>query len=455
VGEGAVAPATAARSTVARLVRRLPTLPLAGLAALSLAARAAPALAATTEVTATVAGGALSITTNASSLYAFSLDGSDQSASQPLTLYPSDQTGTGDGWDVTVSSTPLETSGGSVASSSWSLSLNGSTTSASATTALVASDYGSGTYTLPSGNTAAYPVVVPGISGGTPTPATVYSAQAGSGLGDFQVPLDLWLSVPADASSGTYTATLTWTIAQGPSQAYADTVEASSPAAFWQLDEASGTTAADSSGNGYAGTYEGSYVLAAATAPTGTPSVDLNGGYVSTPYALPSSVDAVTYEAWVDTTEVNPSGNNGMTIVAPQGANTLGLSLGGPGPVSGSATGGDLCFWYWDEPIGRLAEACSGSAINDGHWHFVVAEYSGTNGAFSLYVDGAQVPTWAPNGISTTAVGPLSVPGQVQLGTSPDPGVITDGTYTGELADVAIYAGLLSASQIQQQYTAG
>ena len=423
---------------------------------------AASATAATTNVSTDLTGGPLSIAVAQQSLaYGFTLDGQDQSQADAVGLEPSDLTGTGDGWAVTVSSTPLDSASGQAVPSTWGLGLNGSSTSPSATTGLSASGDGSGTYTLPSANTATYPLSVPGVHGSTnPTPATVYTAAAGSGMGSFSIPAYLWLSAPANASSGTYSATLTWTISQGPSPAYADAVEASSPAAFWQLDEASGTTAADSSGNGYAGTYEGSYTLAAATAPTGAHSVDLTGGYVSTPFTLPSSVNAVTYEAWVKTTELATSGN-GIVIIAPQGTTTLALSLGSPGPVLGGygnpygsgARGGDLCFWYWDQPAGNLAQVCSDSAINDGNWHFVVAEYSGASGALTLYVDGTQDPTWTVNGVGSTVAGPLSVPGQVQLGNSPAAS-ITGGTYTGDLADVAIYNTDLSPSQIQQQYAA-
>ena len=181
------------------------------------AAFAAPA--ATTNVSTDLAGGALSIAVAQQSLaYGFTLDGQDQSQADAVGLEPSDLTGTGDGWSVTVSSTPLESASGQVVPSTWSLGLNGSTSSPSATAGLSASDDGSGTYTLPSGNTATYPVAVPGVHGSTnPTPATVYTAAAGSGMGSFSVPADLWLSAPANASSGTYTATLTWTISQGPS----------------------------------------------------------------------------------------------------------------------------------------------------------------------------------------------------------------------------------------------
>jgi len=198
----------------------LPT--LAALGALVAAAAPAMAQSATSTVTTNLSGGQLSISASASASYSFSLAGTDQSQVTTVDLAPDDDTGTGDGWSISVSATPLETSGGTIISSAWQVGLNGSTTSASATTALVASANGTGTYTPPSGNTATYPLAVPGVYGGpSPTPATVYTAAAGSGLGNFAIPVELWVTVPANALAGTYTSTVTWTIAAGPTSSTA------------------------------------------------------------------------------------------------------------------------------------------------------------------------------------------------------------------------------------------
>jgi hypothetical protein len=95
--------------------------------------------------------------------------------------------------------------------------VNGSNSSTTATTAPVVSDNGSGTYTAPSGNTATYPLAVPGVYGATnPTPATVFTAAAGSGEGDFALASYVWQNVPANALAGSYSATFTWTVSSGP-----------------------------------------------------------------------------------------------------------------------------------------------------------------------------------------------------------------------------------------------
>lgn len=62
---------------------------------------------------------------------------------------------------------------------------------------------------------------------------------------------------------------------------YASEVLADSPFGYWHLDETSGTTATDSSGNGNHGTYTGTLALGAESLIGGTgASVTLGGGYV-------------------------------------------------------------------------------------------------------------------------------------------------------------------------------
>lgn len=177
----------------------------------------------TTPVSADITGGTLSISAPSSLSYSATLDGSNQSLSQPAVIGANDNTGTGDGWDVTVVSTPLETSATTpvVIPSGWTVQVNGSSSSASSTTAPAASDNApsgsTGSYTAPSGNTATYPLAVPGVHGASsPTPASVYTAAAGSGMGDFNLAADVWQGIPANALAGSYSATFTWAIAVGP-----------------------------------------------------------------------------------------------------------------------------------------------------------------------------------------------------------------------------------------------
>lgn len=202
---------------------------LAGLAGLTLAGAmillpAGAASAATSgiqAVTADVTSGSLSITAPTAISGSVTLSGSDNYVDTNLSVNANDNTGTGNGWGVTVVSSPLEfTPSGAtkatVAGSGWSLVVEGLD---SANQPLI-SPTGSGTYTLPS-DTTDLPnngQAVPGIHGATsPTPATVFSAEAGTGMGDFS--LTEWetiLTVPANAIAGNYSGTVTWAITSGP-----------------------------------------------------------------------------------------------------------------------------------------------------------------------------------------------------------------------------------------------
>lgn len=172
-------------------------------------------------VEADVTGGALSITAPPLLTFAVTLNGGNESTvqSERQAVSVNDDTGTGAGWHVTVISTALETSATTpvVVPSSWTVTLNGSTSSATATTAPAVFNNGGGTNTAPSGNTATYPLTIPGVHGASsPTPAVVYTAAAGSGMGNFDINADFWQNIPADALAGGYRSTLTWSVVAGP-----------------------------------------------------------------------------------------------------------------------------------------------------------------------------------------------------------------------------------------------
>jgi len=188
---------------------------------------AAPAAFAATSgtqaISATVNAGTLAITPPGAFSYSETLDGSDTYADFPLSVGADDNTGSGNGWHITVVSTPLEfTASGAtsptIVSSAWQLYV-ACATGATSPCGPTATANGSGTYTLPTGNYVNYPTDIPGIHGTSksPTPAVVYSDEAGAGMGDFT--LSSWeevLFIPANAIAGPYTSTVTWAIVSGP-----------------------------------------------------------------------------------------------------------------------------------------------------------------------------------------------------------------------------------------------
>ena len=170
----------------------------------------------------TISTGTLSLTAPASLTWTIRLSGAFQSV---VDLLPADQqftvndgTGSGAGWNITVSATTF-TTGSSALANLGTFGLTGSLTSSTANNAPSATCVTS--CTLPTDSVSGYPVAI--TTAASPTPVKVYGALAGTGLGAIIVggstaanPLGWWLSVPATALSGTYTSTVTVSVASGP-----------------------------------------------------------------------------------------------------------------------------------------------------------------------------------------------------------------------------------------------
>ncbi len=144
--------------------------------------------------------GSLSVCAPATASVSVTLNGTDQTPSYAPALTVADTTGTGAGWNLTISSTQFTTGGATPKTLS---------TTASTVTGV--------TFTCPGGgctnptNTVTYPVTVP--TSGT---AKFFNAAVGTGLGTFTVTPTVQVSVPANSFAGTYTSTLTIAVVSGP-----------------------------------------------------------------------------------------------------------------------------------------------------------------------------------------------------------------------------------------------
>ncbi len=160
--------------------------------------------AANVTATATVNAGSLSMTTSAAPSTSVTLNGTDQTPTFTIPMTAKDETGSGTGWNLTITSTQFSTGGGSPHTLS---------TSASTITGVSAS-CAQGTCTNPTASIS-YPLGVPAAAV-APTAVKFYDSAANTGMGDFTVTPTVQVSILANSFAGTYTSTVTLAVVSGP-----------------------------------------------------------------------------------------------------------------------------------------------------------------------------------------------------------------------------------------------
>jgi hypothetical protein len=169
--------------------------------------------------------GTLNLTSPASLTWAGTLTGVNQSlvdviaGDQQYTV--NDATGSGSGWHVSTSATTF-TNGSHTFPDSGTFVTTGSVSSITATTSPSATCSGAvGSCTLPT-NTTTYPVAIT-TAAAAPTPVLSYDTAVNTGLGQIVIggstatnPVGWWVNVPASASAGSYTSTITMAVISGP-----------------------------------------------------------------------------------------------------------------------------------------------------------------------------------------------------------------------------------------------
>lgn len=166
--------------------------------------------------------GPLTLTAPGSLGWAVTLTGLDQaiadavSGDQQLTV--NDATATGAGWHVTVSATTF-TNGAHTLPNTGTFVATGSVTSVAASSAPSTACVTSCT---PPADSTTYPVAIT-TAASSPPATVVYDDPAGSGLNAATLgghgaanPIGWWVNVPADATAGGYTSTVTVAVVAGP-----------------------------------------------------------------------------------------------------------------------------------------------------------------------------------------------------------------------------------------------
>ncbi len=220
---------------------------------------------------------------------------------------------------------------------------------------------------------------------------------------------------------------------------YRTAVLASNPVGYWRLGEASGTSAADSSGNAHAGTYTGgglTYGVSGATATDANTAATFNGtsSYVNTGNLGVGNFSTFTDETWIKTsTSAAPyflaEGNSGTSTPF------QGLHLNATGHV---------LFTVRDN-VNVVAEITGSSVVNNNAWHHIVGVRNGTT--VSLYVDGKSDATPVTVGtlgsltLTTSTIGALSRTSVANF-------------FAGTIDEPALYPAALTAARINNHYQA-
>jgi signal peptidase I len=220
------------------------------------------------------------------------------------------------------------------------------------------------------------------------------------------------------------------------------TTPADTPFLYFRFNETSGTSVADSSGNGHTGSLIGGATHVAGSCQSAlSPAVTLDGstGYVSTS-AQVSSPELFSLEMWFKTTTTT-------------GGKLIGFGSAQTGTSSQfdrhvyMTDSGHLMFGVY---VFGTYTVTSPLAYNDGNWHHMVASLSGAG--LHLFVDGAEVAsnTSVATGESNTGYWRI---GYDNLSGWPD--APTSYYFKGTIDDAAVYTSALTATQISAHYAAG
>jgi fibronectin type 3 domain-containing protein len=200
--------------------------------------------------------------------------------------------------------------------------------------------------------------------------------------------------------------------------------------AWLKFDETSGTTAADSSGYGNSGTFNGGTSAAWTTGNSGN-AVDLDGtdDYMALPAGVVSSLDTATVAAWVNLDAVT----NWMRIFDFGSGTTNYMYLSPKNGANGKIRFAIKVNGSSDQVIDGQA------AVATGGWHHIAVTLNGATG--TLYVDGTQV---GQNTAMTFKPSDLGATTQNWIGRSQ----FSDPYLNGRVDDFRIYNRALSSTEV-------
>lgn len=212
---------------------------------------------------------------------------------------------------------------------------------------------------------------------------------------------------------------------------YASQVLADAPLIYWRLGEASGTVAADASGNGHTGTYLNSPTLGVTGLQTSDADTAISTDGVSDQGVQSASITAADYPLFTLECLINPT-SFVFGLGALCGWDDLQMYVSNAGGVKVTAG------WWM---IGSGSDGSDSVDVATGATNHVAIVYDGTDAI--VYIDG-------------TAVASRPVSAGASLGSDPFWAATDsfDDNYLGVLDEVAFYDSALSAGRIAAHYAA-
>ncbi len=200
--------------------------------------------------------------------------------------------------------------------------------------------------------------------------------------------------------------------------------------ARWQLDEQVGTAAADSSGNGHHGTYEGGVALSLEAPDAGQTSAGFDGvnDGVNVGTFLGSHVNDFTVAGWVKPTDV---AGIERILAANRQSGGIGWGFG--------TNGSGLRFTTFNR---QDYNSATGHLLGQ-TWKHVAVTFSAANTA-EFYVNGSSIGTVSGSLPAAATADPFYI-GRAGAGGTGAPQEIVN----GRLGDIRFYSGTLSAGEVQ------
>jgi parallel beta-helix repeat protein len=232
-----------------------------------------------------------------------------------------------------------------------------------------------------------------------------------------------------------------------PNNAYTSAVVSQNPLVYLKLDETSGTTAVDSSGNGLNGVYANGPTLGVTSVfgPGQGSAVGFNGSTDAVTVSSPTLdlTRTVTMSAWIKPTSLaqtwQPIFYKGLGDYMHR---TYSVFLN---------TAGFLLLDSFDGTSERTLATANGS-IPVNQWTHIVVVMDRTNATAAIYLNGVLAASAAPNTFPAVAAQD-SINQPLYIGYSPENSPqFGQFLYTGYIDEAAVFAKALSATDVAAQY---